>query len=234
MLFQTILFDLDGTLLPLDVEEFLKVYTSALASKVGHIVEPKSFVYSLLEATSKTIADKDPASTNEEVFWRHFLKGKEDSAEALLPVLDEFYAKDFPKLGNNIAADGKAAEIVKQLKQKGYRIGLATNAIFPRSAVISRMGWAYLDPEDFEIITTYENMHYCKPHLEYYQEVMDYLREDPANCLMVGNDIEEDMIAGSLGMKTFLLEDFIIDRGTGTPYDYRGDFELLSEVLGLK
>lgn len=234
MLFKTVLFDLDGTLLPLDVEDFLKIYTTSLAGKIAHITEPKNFLARLMDATGKMIADKDPASTNQEVFWRHFLEGIEDQENDLMPVLDEFYTKDFPKLGSHFNADGKAAELVKQLKQQGFRVALATNAIFPRPAVVHRMRWAYLDPEDFEIITTYENMHYCKPHVEYYQEIMEHLQEDPTNCIMVGNDIEEDMIAGSLGMKTFLLENFVIDRGSKTPYDYRGDLNLLSQVLGLQ
>lgn len=234
MLYKTVLFDLDGTLLPLDVEEFLTIYTTALANKVAHITEPKTFVNKLLDATGKVIADKNPDLTNQEVFWEHFLKGIEDRKGTLLQVVEEFYAKDFPKLGSYIESDGKPAELVKELKQQGYRIALATNAIFPRTAVVDRMRWAYLNPEDFELITTYENMHYCKPHVEYYQEVMEHLQEDPRNCIMVGNDIEEDMVAGSLGMKTFLLDNFIIDRGSNTPYDYRGDLELLSQVLGLK
>lgn len=234
MLYKTVLFDLDGTLLPLDVEKFLKIYTTALANKVAHITDPKTFVNKLLDATSKVIKDKNPNFTNEEVFWKHFLVGIEDLKDTLLPVVEEFYAQDFPKLGTYIEADGKPAELVKELKQQGYRIALATNAVFPRTAVIDRMRWAHLDPEDFELITTYENMHYCKPHVEYYQEVLNHLQEDPGNCIMVGNDIEEDMVAGSLGMKTFLLDNFVIDRGSNTPYDYRGDLALLSQVLGLK
>ena len=96
------------------------------------------------------------------------------------------------------------------------------------------MRWAFLDPADFELITSYENMHFCKPHPEYYQEILDYLGEEAASCMMVGNEVEEDMVAGSLGMKTFLLDYLVIDRGSGTPYDHRGNFEELSRVLGLK
>lgn len=234
MLFKAVLFDLDGTLLPLDVDVFIKDYTQAVAAKVSGFTNPKNFIKHLMRATEKMIADKDPALTNEQVFWKHFLEGLGASQEQLVPILNEFYEKDFPLLGGAIAADGSSADLIKQLKEKGMRVALATNAIFPRQAVVERMRWASLDPDDFEVITSFEIMHFCKPHVEYYQEVLEHLGEDPADCIMVGNDIEEDMIAGSLGMKTFLLDQsFVIHRGSSTPYDYRGDLSLLREVLGI-
>ena len=234
MLFNAVLFDLDGTLLPLDVEVFLQDYIKAVSAKVAPFTEPKTFVKQLLYATEKMIADKNPDLTNEEVFWRHFLQGISEPHETLIPVLDEFYEKDFAQLGEAYKGDGEAAELIRQLKSKGKKVALATNAIFPRQAVVERIRWANLDPEDFEVITTFENMHFCKPHIEYYQEVLKHLGEEPENCIMVGNDIEEDIVAGKLGMTTFLLDsNFVIDRGSKTPYDYRGDLNLLRKVLGL-
>lgn len=230
---KVILFDLDGTLLPLDVDTFLQDYIKALAAKVASITEPKAFINQLLYATAKVIEDKDPEATNQEVFWKHFVIEDFGPREELVALLDEFYSKDFPLLGANIETDGRAAEVIKELKERGFRIALATNAVFPRIAVIERMRWASLDPQDFELITTFENMHFCKPHIEYYQEVLEYLGERPESCIMVGNDVEEDMIAGRLGMKTFLLENYVIDRGSRTPYDYRGDLDLLRSVIGL-
>ena len=234
MLFKAVLFDLDGTLLPLNVNVFLNDYLKAIAAKVSPITEPKKFVQRLLDATGKMIADKNPELTNEEVFWKHFMAGFTEKREVLNSVLEEFYERDFPKLGKAYKGDGSSAKLVKQIKSQGIRVALATNAIFPRQAVIERMRWANLDPEDFELITTFENMHFCKPHIEYYQEVLEYLDEKPGNCLMVGNDIEEDMIAGSLGIKTFLLEsEYVIHRGSKTPYDYRGNIEMLQQILGI-
>lgn len=232
-MFKAVLFDLDGTLLPLNVDIFLNDYLKAIAAKVSSITEPKTFVKHLLDSTDKMIADKNPDLTNETVFWKHFMEGFTETRETIDPVLEDFYMKDFPKLGEAYKNDGNSANLIKQIKAQGTKVALATNAIFPRQAVIARMHWANLDPKDFELVTTFENMHFCKPHVEYYQEVLEHLDEEPENCIMVGNDIEEDMIAGSLGIKTFLLEsDYIIHRGSKTPYDYKGDMKMLQKILG--
>ena len=94
----------------------------------------------------------------------------------------------------------------------GLRAALATNPIFPAIATESRIRWAGLEPEDFEFYTTYENTGYCKPNPAYYQELLNRLGEDPECCLMVGNDVTEDMIARELGMQVFLLTDCLINR----------------------
>ena len=52
---------------------------------------------------------------------------------------------------------------------------------------------------------------------------------------MVGNDITEDMIAGKIGMKTFLVTDHLTNRDgekvTGYDSGTMKDFESLSETL---
>lgn len=228
---KVIFFDLDGTLLPLDIETFLQDYTRAIASKVAHLTDPKLFIRNLLYATDKMLQDKDPATSNQEVFWKYFLRNDDTLREQLIPVLDEFYKKDFPLLGKAIEPDSQVPGTIKKLKARGYRLVLATNAVFPREAVVERLRWALIEPGDFELITSYENMHFCKPHIEYYQEILSCVKEAPENCMMVGNDVEEDMIAGQLGLKTFLVDTYVIHRGTELPYDHRGSLKELEKLL---
>ena len=94
----------------------------------------------------------------------------------------------------------------------GLRVALATNPLFPRVATHSRIRWAGLEPEDFELVTTYESSRFCKPNLRYYEEILDQLQVQPGECLMVGNDADEDMVAERLGMRVFLLTDCLINR----------------------
>ena len=89
---------------------------------------------------------------------------------------------------------------------------LATNPLFPATATEQRIGWAGLSPNDFELYTTYENSNYCKPNLDYYRAVMNKLSVTPEECLMVGNDVGEDMIATDLGASVFLLTDCLINK----------------------
>ena len=229
---RAVLFDLDGTLLPLDTRSFLKKYTAALSKKISAVMEPDEFLDHLFYATEKMIGDLNPNMTNAEVFWMHMSQRVPDKIETLLPLVNEFYEKDFKLLGSHISADTKASELVKRVRQMGFKTVLATNPVFPEKAVLERMRWALLNPEDFDLITTYENMHFCKPHLEYYKEVLDKINEVPENCLMVGNDVEEDMVVKKIGMKTFLVEDFVISRkNCSISCDYQGTLKDLENLL---
>ncbi|MFW6306827.1 MAG: HAD family hydrolase, partial [Bacillota bacterium] len=103
---------------------------------------------------------------------------------------------------------------------------LATNPVFPRRAIEERISWMGIEPDDFSLITTYENMHYCKPALDYYDEIIKKINLNPGECIMVGNDMQEDMVAGELGIKTFLITDYLINRTEeDLDCDWKGSFE---------
>lgn len=48
---RTILFDLDGTLLPIDTDRFVHHYMRALAAHAGHLVPPKALVEQVMAST---------------------------------------------------------------------------------------------------------------------------------------------------------------------------------------
>ena len=105
---------------------------------------------------------------------------------------------------------------------------LATNPLFPRVATHSRIRWAGLEPQNFELVTTYENSRFCKPDLRYYEEILGKLQVQPGECLMVGNDADEDMVAERLGMRVFLLTDCLINRQAQDVSRWpRGSFDAL-------
>ena len=91
-------------------------------------------------------------------------------------------------------------------------MALATNPIFPAAATESRLRWVGLEPSDFELYTTYERCRYCKPNVNYYQDILDQLELRGAECLMVGNDMTEDTAAAELGMQVFLITDCLINK----------------------
>ena len=134
-----------------------------------------------------------------------------------------------------LATGGSSSAAIRMLKEKGITVGLATNPIFPAIATESRIRWAGLDPEDFAFYTTYENIGLCKPNPDYYREAAARAGVSPEECLMVGNDIEEDMVAcEKAGMRGFLLTDCLIDRkGTGAGEWPNGGFCELASYIGL-
>ena len=146
----------------------------------------------------------------------------------------EFYKNEFQSVADVCGYDKMAAEIIALVKEKGLRPILATNPLFPQIATASRIRWAGMQPEDFELFTTFEDYSYCKPNLNYYLEIMEKTGLAPEECVMVGNDVGEDMIAENLGMKVFLLTDCLINKKNADITAYpQGGFEELAAFIGI-
>ncbi len=212
MMIKVVLFDLDGTLLPMDQDVFVNEYFGRLAKKLTpHGYEPQELIKNIWAGTKAMI--KNPGEKlNEEVFWDCFASLYEKDVRADIALFDEFYRVDFDSVKEVCGFTPMAAKAVKLIKDMGFRIALATNPIFPAVATEARMRWAGLDREDFELYTTYENSRYSKPYPAYYTAICESLGVRAEECLMVGNDVRDDMIASTLGMKVFLLTDCLINK----------------------
>jgi len=212
MSIKVILFDLDGTLLPMDQETFVKTYLGGIAKKLApYGYNPEEMVKAVY-AGMKAMTSNDGSCTNEEAFWNAFTGILGEHVREDMPIFDDFYRNEFQSVKNICGFLPEAATTVRALKEKGFRVVLATTPMFPSIATESRIRWAGLEPEDFEIFTTYENYHFCKPSLNYYREVIEKLGVQPEECLMVGNDVGEDMVTEELGMKVFLLPADLINK----------------------
>ena len=233
MTLTTVLFDLDGTLLPMDNDAFTKAYFKLLAAKLApHGYEPKQLVDAIWIGTAAMVRN-DGSRSNEAAFWEKFSEIYGEKALADMALFEEFYAGDFQKARDICGFNPNAAGSVRAMKQAGLRVALATNPIFPSIATESRIRWSGLEPEDFELYTTYENIGFCKPNPQYYLEIAKRLGVSQEQCLMVGNDVTEDMAASETGMKVFLLTDFLINRERKNISVYpRGSFEQLMDYIG--
>jgi len=209
-----LLFDLDGTLLPVETDFFFYHYLSALRPNFSHLIPPEEFDRHLLGSTMKMVGDTDPSLTNEEVFWRDFTARTGRPRAELEPVFRWFYETQFPALKRHIEAElpGPARGVLKKALAAGFSLVIATNAIFPATAIRERLAWINCQDLPFAYITTFENMHFCKPNPGYYQEILSILQISPGDCLMIGNDPEEDLTAAFLGMKTCLITDYLVPR----------------------
>lgn len=208
----TILFDLDGTLLPMDQNKFIQSYLGRMAKKLVPYGYDPDLLTKALWAGTGAMVKNDGTKSNDEVFWTVFnsILGKDCRQDESL--FNAYYENEFQLVAEDCGFDPRAAELIATLKAKGFRIALATNPLFPAIATHSRARWAGLNPADFELITTYENSRHCKPNLAYYRDILEILNVKPENCLMVGNDVSEDMIASELGMTVFLLTDGLINK----------------------
>jgi len=228
----TILFDLDGTLLPMDMDEFTTSYFAALARHMApYGYEPQQLIRDVWAGT-KAMVQNDGSRTNEEAFWRFWQDRYPDRAASAVGQFTDYYAGDFE---NARAVCGRVeglSALIEGFKARGLRVALATNPLFPDVATRKRIAWAGLKPEQFALYTTYENSRFCKPNLDYYREVTAKLGVAPEECLMVGNDVDEDMVAERLGMRVFLIDTHVLNKsGADLSRWPRGDFAALAAFV---
>jgi FMN phosphatase YigB (HAD superfamily) len=207
----TVLFDLDGTMLPVDLDNFLKIYFAEMGKKFQDLIEAKTLVKHIIAATDAMVKDTE-YRTNETVFMEKFGELVQSDLDTYRKRFDEFYDREFFAVKSSVVNIPLMRESVNLLKNKGYDLIVATNPLFPEKAIHHRIRWSGFEPDDFIYITSYEKNHYCKPQLQFYREILAETGKTPQECLMVGNDVQEDLIAAKLGIATYLITDFIIHR----------------------
>lgn len=233
MKYKAILFDLDGTLLPMDQDVFTKAYLKLLSEYlVPHGFEPKLFINSMWSGIGAMLKNTG-AETNDKAFWRAFENTIGKSMTEYFPLFDRFYKNEFDALKSTCGVKRESPELIKTLKSNGYKLVLATNPVFPFEAYKKRTAWTGVDISDFELVTTYENSYYCKPRRGYYAEILDKIGCIGSECLMVGNDIGDDMPAADAGIDVFLLPEYIINNTEKSVDDFpHGDFDDLLKFIG--
>lgn len=238
---KVILFDLDGTLLPMDQDKFTQACFHTLLKKLAELglpaqtPEEQKALGGAIWAGTHAMMKNDGSITNEERFFTTFssLIGKDVSL--LKPSLNDFYQNEFNEVSTVCGTNPLIPKIIATLKEKGYRVAVATNPLFPLRANEARLSWAGLSLSDFEFCTCYENSSYCKPTLEYYKSILSVLKVTPEECIMVGNDVKEDMVTRELGMDVFLITDCLLNVEnrdiTEYPHGSWHDFEKYIESL---
>lgn len=227
-----VMFDLDGTLLPMDQDIFVGTYFKLLAKKMlEYGYEPKTLIDNVWKCTYAMIKNNGQ-DTNENIFWKNFAEIYGDDCLKDTPLFDKFYENEFQKVKDVVGFNAKSKEVIDLLKNKGYRIALATNPVFPAVATKSRCKWAGIEPDEFELITTYENSSFSKPNPQYFLEITEKLNIKPEECLMVGNDVSEDGAALKTGMSVFFLTDCLINKNNKDISKYpHGSFDELINYI---
>lgn len=202
---KAILFDLDGTLLEINLDLFISNYLKLLAQSVAHIISPKKFIAKILKA-SKAVEENDGHSTNIEVYIDAFFPIEGNSREEIEPYFDKFYEKDFSKLCQYTRRKPEARAVIQTAFDKGYVVVIATNPLLPLTAIEQRLEWAGVVDFPYRLITTIENSRATKSltNLHYYEQILKTIGYPAESCLMIGDEAK-DMIAGQLGMQTFLI-----------------------------
>lgn len=209
--YRVICFDLDGTLLPMDIDEFMGSYFKSIARfAAAHGLDAERFMDALKRGTHAMAAHDDDA-TNEETFWATFAQCYGEGAHEVRELVGDFYEHDFAHIGDGFEGNPAVARIISKLADKGYPLVLTTMPMFPRRAVEHRLQWAGIDASAFARITSYENSKSVKPRQTYYAENLAAMGAAGADVLMVGNNTQEDLAFLDLGADAYLITDWLLD-----------------------
>jgi len=245
MKIKAVLFDTDNTLIFFDESEFFKHYFPKIRKYFIDIMPEEIFQNRIL-ATIKTLLGNNGSMSNMVFFMDSFSKDFEDKTALLMKRFNQFYEKEFDELKNLTTTLPDIRETIIKLKEQNLQLISASNPIWPEQVQIKRLQWADLESEYFDLITHIENMHYCKPRVEYYQEICKMINLQPEECLMVGNDPVNDMMPSKIGMKTYLTTDWIQQndsaltisqqirhdhKGELPKYDFKGHFSDIVDVV---
>lgn len=203
----TLLFDLDDTLLDTNMDAFIPAYFQALGRHIEKRVAPELMLRALVHGMNLMNESNDPTRTLQDVFETVFYAKLGVPKADLSDALEDFYDNVFPAIGMHTQQRPDAVPLIEWAFSKGYRIAIATDPLFPRKSTYARLRWAGLDPEQFELVSTFENFHFTKTHPAYYAEVLGQLGWPDGPVLMVGNDVQRDMVtAHQLGLKTYFID----------------------------
>lgn len=204
----TLLLDLDDTLLINPIHAFQKEYFKLLGQHLQPFVSAARMLPELMRATESMLQKTTPAGTLEETFDAAFYPAVHVEKEQIIGKIDQFYQDVYPQLRALTQPRPQAIALVKTALEHNWQVIIATNPLFPRTAIYQRLTWAGLDPAElpFTLITTFEDSHFSKPHTAYYAEILAKLGW-PANPIaMVGNSYSDDILpAACLGISTYYL-----------------------------
>ena len=205
---KAVLFDLDDTLLGNHMDTFIPRYFGLLGQYAEVYLPRDEFLKTLMTATHVMAANTDPTTTNRDVFWQSFNEQTGLDAQEMEPFFDAFYANQFLALESVMTRRETAVSLINACQSQNLKVVIATNPMFPRPAVEARLKWAGLPVTafDFDLVTTYENMHATKPQPIYYEEILERIGVASGEALMVGDDWGNDMVpANSIGCYTYWL-----------------------------
>ncbi len=128
----------------------------------------------------------------------------QELAQGVIETINYWYGEaffDFPP-----AVDPTAYDVLRRIKDSGYKIGLISNTGMTPGRLFRR----YLGENDlldfFDVLTFSDEVLLCKPSVAIFDLTVDGLGSSPGRSLHVGDHVKNDIFgANNAGMKSVLL-----------------------------
>jgi len=174
----------------------------ALGKHIAAYTPPETMVKTMLAATQQMFKNPWPDRTLKTAFDSHFYHPQGLTEAEVLEPIQQFYAEEFPSLQPLTQFRSAAVDFIAAAVERDYQIGIATNPVFPLTAIIQRLEWAGLSPEKFpfNLIPSFETFHFAKPNPAYFAEFLGRIGWPEGPIIMIGNDLDHD-VRGALGME---------------------------------
>lgn len=191
----TLLLDLDNTLLLNDMDKFLPRYLEGLGRHLSQYIEPDKLIRALIAATQEMIANNYPDKTLKSILNSFLIQKFGWDSPEIQEAFETYFSQEYPKLQMVTQKRPEAVELVNHAINRGYNVVIATNPLFPQTAIYQRLNWAGLSPDQipFGLITTLDNFHFAKPNPAYYAEILALLGWPDTPAIMVGDDLDRDI-----------------------------------------
>ena len=198
----TLLFDLDGTLLDIDMPAFLKAYFSLAGRRFVSPTELPRITPALAAAARKMAAYRAGIHTLDRIFLEAFSPAIKRPPIEVRGVFSAFHRAEFEQLRRFTSPRPAARPLLEMALKLGYELAIATNPVFFLDAIRARIRWAGLEGIPFTLITCAEIMRCTKPHRHYFSQTLRLLGRRADECLMIGDNPGMDLPAALLGIGT--------------------------------
>ncbi len=202
---RAVLFDLDGTLLDIDVDNFIETYTRSLAAKLVPEDQERGLAV-LAGSTYAMLAPEVNEDSNQVCLLRKLSDALDRSPADLWRSIHQLSKEILPGLREMAKPITGAAQVVREIHERGLKVVVATMPIYPRDVMLERLRWAGVRTDWVDHVACLEANRSAKPHRSYFLEMADAVGASAEECLMVGDDEDQDMPALDAGMAVHLVQ----------------------------
>ena len=190
------------------METFIPAYLDALGEHLAEYVPPDKMVPTLLASTQLMLQNQRPDLSLKQVFDQAFFPALEIDQDDFQEQIDSFYVEKFPSLEALTQFRPEAVQMVEGAFARGYNVVIASNPLFPLTAILQRLDWAGLPRQKFpfRLIPSYESFFFAKPNTAFFAETLSRLGWPEGPVVMVGDDFNLDIApARKMGIGTFWI-----------------------------